>query len=62
MNRNRTAVVDAEDVRDLIRAMKTDVPSVITLLDGSMIELVGGDPATEEIGPEYSGAGDLPEI
>lgn len=55
----RTAIINAGDVRDLIRAMKADQPMTVELMDGTRIELVGGDPRTEAIGLEHSDAEDL---
>lgn len=57
-----TAILNAGDVRDLIRAMKADEPMTVELMDGTKIELIGGDPRTEEIGREHSDAEDLPTV
>ncbi|MFI0265588.1 hypothetical protein [Streptomyces luteogriseus] len=52
-------IVNAGEIRDMWQHMKDDIPYPMRLVDGTDIELVAGDPQSEEIGKEYA---DLDEI
>jgi hypothetical protein len=52
-------IVNAGEIRDLWQHMKQDIPYPMRLSDGTEIEVVAGDPQSEEIGREHA---DLDEI
>lgn len=58
-NMRKILIVNAGDVRDLIRHMRDGISFPLRLTDGTEIELVGGDPQTGEIGREFSQANEL---
>ncbi|MDJ0463080.1 hypothetical protein [Streptomyces sp. H27-C3] len=58
-DKSKTLIVNAGDVRDLVRHMRQDIPFTLRLMDGTEIELVAGDPQSDTIGREHS---DVDEI
>jgi hypothetical protein len=52
-------IINAGEIRDIWQHMKQDIPYPMRLSDDTEIEVVAGDPQSEEIGREYA---DLDEI
>ncbi|MFE6739859.1 hypothetical protein [Streptomyces tubercidicus] len=52
-------IINAGEVRDMWVSFKFDTPYPMRLTDGTEIEVVAGDPQSEQIGATYA---DLDEI
>jgi hypothetical protein len=52
-------IINAGELRDIWRHLEYDLPYLMRLTDGTEIEVVAGDPQSEEIGREHA---DLDEI